>query len=136
MNIRKEIEDLQEYTLEEKKHNNVFMEKSVQHKFLEGYIGVILNNIDSSESFEVYAYLKDKDIIACPLLLKKFNDIVSATDYYEKIVSLIENNDNDYIINHLKLGLWAKKWPPKRPPKRHENNLVNRLHFWNQSDII
>lgn len=55
MNIRKEIEDLQEYTLEEKKHNNVFMEKSVQHKFLEGYIGVILNNIDSSESFEVYA---------------------------------------------------------------------------------
>ena len=105
MNIRKEIENLKEYTSDEEKHENVTIYKSVQHDFLEGYVGVILNDVDNSKSFEVYAYLKDKDIIACPLLFKKFDDIVSATGYYEEIISLIENNEPKYILNRFKIGL-------------------------------
>ena len=105
MDIRKEIEELKKYTSNEKKHNNVSIYKTVQHNFLEGQIGAVLNDIDNSKSFEVYAYLKDKDIIACPLLFKKFNDVVSATGYYDEIKFLIENNDSDYILNRFKIGL-------------------------------
>ena len=105
MNIRNEIQELKKFLQEEKKHNNVVIYKSVQHEFVGGYIGVILNDIDNSKSFEVYAYIKDKDIIACPLLFKKFKDIVSATEYYEEIIFLIENNEPEYIINRCKIGL-------------------------------
>ncbi len=103
MNIRKEIENLQQYTIKEEKHEKVSIYKTVQHEFLGGYIGATLNAIDDSKSFEVYVYLKDKDIIACPLLLKKFNDIILATAYYEETVSLIENNESEYILDRLKI---------------------------------
>ena len=105
MNIRNEIEELQKYTSKVKKHNNSSIYKTVQHSFLDGYIGALLNDIDNSKSYEVYLYIKDKDIIACPLLFKQFNDIVSATEYYEEIIFLIENKEPEYIINRCKIGL-------------------------------
>lgn len=105
MNIRKEIEELKKYTSQVRKHNKSSIYKTEQHGFLDGYIGAILNEIDNSKSFEVYLYIKDKDIIACPLLFKQFKDIVSATEYYEEIIFLIENNDPDYIVNRCKIGL-------------------------------
>ena len=105
MNIRKEIEKLKKYTSNEEIHENTLIFKTVQHEFAGAYIGVMLNDIDDSRSFEVYAYVKDKDIIACPLLFKKFTDIMLATEYYKKIVFLIENNETEYILNRLKMGV-------------------------------
>lgn len=105
MKLKKEIEELKKYTSEVRKNNNVSIYKTVQHNFLTGQIGVILNDINDSKSFEVYVYVKEKDIIACPLLFKKFNDVVSATGYYEEVVSLIENNEPEYILNRCKIGI-------------------------------
>lgn len=122
MNIRKEIEKLKKYTSNEEIHENTLIFKTVQHEFAGAYIGVMLNDIDDSRSFEVYAYVKDKDIIACPLLFKKFTDIMLATEYYEKIVFLIENNETEYILNRLKMGVWEKKRPPKRPQNDTKNH--------------
>lgn len=105
MELRKEIEKLKKYSSEVRKNNNVSIYKTVQHDFLSGQIGVILNDINDSKSFEVYTYVKEKDVIACPLLFKRFDDVVSATSYYQELVYLIENNEPEYILNCFKIGL-------------------------------
>lgn len=105
MNIVDIIQDLKQYKIENKKTDDKNIYKSIQHNFLEGYIGAIMNNDLSDDSYEVYLYIKDKENIVSPLLLKKYNDVVTATNYFDELVYLIENNSEEAIINHCKIGL-------------------------------
>ena len=105
MNIVDIIQDLKQYKTENKKTDDKNIYKSTQHNFLEGYIGAIMNNDTSDDSYEVYLYIKDKEDIVSPLLLKKYNDVVNATNYFDELVYLIENNSEETIINRCKIGL-------------------------------
>ena len=76
-----------------------------QIEFLDGWIEVIINQYIRDDSYEVYLCIKTKDKIACPLLYKKFNNVMDAKIYYEDIKNLIENNNENFIVNRCKIGL-------------------------------
>lgn len=104
MKIDRIIEELKSFcmknTIEDKEVYN-----TIQKDFLDGQIGVIMNKIINTENMEVYLYIKSKENIVCPLLLKKFMGVFDAKSYYDEIVALIENNSEEYIINRCKIGL-------------------------------
>lgn len=101
MNINLIIDELRNYSLgsnmEEKK-----IIKTSQQTFMEGFIGVLLNECKESNNYEVYLYIKRKDLIACPLLLEKYNNVTDASNYYEKLLDFIQNNTPENIINRCK----------------------------------
>ena len=53
MNIVDIIQDLKQYKTENKKTDDKNIYKSIQHNFLEGYIGAIMNNDTSDDTYEV-----------------------------------------------------------------------------------
>ena len=76
---------------------------SYQQKYLNGYAGVIINNID--DRFEVYTYIKNKDKIASPLLLWKTDSEEKANNYYNRLVEIIKSQDYNVLIGFCKSGL-------------------------------
>lgn len=101
MNIAEIIQDLKKHcTNNTKEDKTVF--KSTQNAFMEGFIGVMLNECTESNNYEVYLYIKDKDLIASPLLLGKYKNVIDATNYYEELVDFIKNNTPESIINRCR----------------------------------
>ncbi len=114
MNIIEIIQDLKEYCTSNTKEDKTIF-KSSQNTFMEGFIGVMLNECNESNNYEVYLYVKDKDLIASPLLLEKYKNVIDATNYYEELVDFIKNNTPESIVNRCKNTIL--KSPPKSTPK-------------------
>lgn len=104
MKIDRIIEELKSFCMKNTKEDKEVY-NTTQKDFLDGQIGVIMNKIINTENMEVYLYIKSKENIVCPLLLKKFMGVFDAKSYYDEIVDLIENNPEEYIINRCKIGL-------------------------------
>ncbi len=114
MNIIEIIQDLKEYCTSNTKEDKTIF-KSSQNTFMEGFIGIMLNECNESNNYEVYLYVKDKDLIASPLLLEKYKNVIDATNYYEELVDFIKNNTPESIVNRCKNTIL--KSPPKSTPK-------------------
>ena len=101
------INELQDYCFnnEELKKERKELFDNYQIEFLNGFIGVLLNQYIDENKFDVYVSIKSKDKIACPLLYKSFNNVMDAKTYYNDIKNLIDNNDEKFIINRCKIGL-------------------------------
>ncbi len=107
MKLNAIIEELQDYCF---KDENIKKEKkelfdNYQIEFLDGFIGVLLNQYIDKNKFDVYISIKSKDKIVCPLLYKSFDNIMDAKIYYNDIKNLIDNNDENFIANRCKIGL-------------------------------
>lgn len=107
MKIENIIKELQNYCSSEETECNQEKEmfKNYQIEFLNGFIGIICNQYKNIEKYEVYLNIKNTDEIACPLLYRSFNNVLDASNYYEELKNLIENNDEKYIINRCKIGI-------------------------------
>lgn len=107
MKIENIISELQSYCPSEETEytQEKDMFKNYQIEFLDGYIGIICNQYKNTGRYEVYLNIKNVDEIACPLLYKTFNNVLDASNYYEELKNLIENNDEKYIINRCKIGI-------------------------------
>ena len=101
MNIAEVIQDLQKYCISNTKEDKTIY-KTSQNTFTEGFVGVMLNECTDSNDYEVYLYIKDKDLIASPLLLEKYKNVIDATNYYEELVDFIKNNTPENIVNRCK----------------------------------
>jgi hypothetical protein len=104
MKIANIILELEKFCNDNKKEEKSIF-KTKQKEFFDGYIGVMLNECINSNLYETYIYIKNNDSIACPLLLKKNKDVIEATNYYDELVNLIENNTPEYIIERCKIGI-------------------------------
>ena len=104
MKVDNIIEELKSFCTQNNKEDKEVY-NAIQKDFLDGQIGVIMNKSINTENMEVYLYIKSKDNIVCPLLLKKFMGVFDAKSYYDEIIDLIENNSEEYIINRCKIGL-------------------------------
>lgn len=103
MNIIGIIQELKQYEIKNEKNNNKNVYRTIQNSFLDGYIGVIMNQIHNDDSYEVYLYIKEKENIVSPLLLRRFKDVFSAVNYFDELVYLIENNTEEVIIERCKI---------------------------------
>ena len=107
MKVNAIIDELQKYCFNDedikKKKKDLF--DNYQIEFLDGFIGILLNQYLDMNKFDVYVSIKSKDKIACPLLYKSFNNIMDAKMYYNDIKNLIDNNDENFIANRCKIGL-------------------------------
>lgn len=101
MNIAEIIRDLKKYCLDNVKEEKTIF-KSSQNSFMDGFIGIMLNECSKSDNYEVYLYIKNKDLIASPLLLKKYKNVIDATNYYEELVDFVKNNTLENIIRRCK----------------------------------
>lgn len=104
MKIDVVIEELKNFCTENTKGDKEIF-NTIQKDFLDGQIGIMMNKNTNNADIEVYLYMKSKKNIVCPLLLKKFISDFDATNYYDEVVNLIENNSEEYIINRCKIGL-------------------------------
>lgn len=107
MKLENIINELQEYCFIEKKEDNQDKDifKNYQIEFLDGFIGIICNQYNNIDKYEVYLNIKNTSEIACPLLYKTFKNVLDANNYYEELKNLIDNNDEKYIINRCKIGI-------------------------------
>lgn len=101
MNITEIIQDLKKHCINNTKEDKTIF-KTSQNSFMGGFIGVILNECTESNDYEVYLYIKDKELIASPLLLEKYKNVIDATNYYEELVDFIRNNTPESIVNRCK----------------------------------
>ena len=99
------IDELQDYCFDDKKtiSNEKEMLNNYQIEFLDGFIGIILNQFTETVEYEVYLNIKNKNKIVCPLLYKIFNNVIEAEKYYKELKKLIDNNDEKNIINRCKI---------------------------------
>lgn len=99
------IDELQEYCFNDKEtikyKKDMFAD--YQTEFLDGWIEIIINQYIRDDSYEVYLNIKTKDKIACPLLYKRFNNVMDAKMYHNELKNLIENNDEKFIVNRCKI---------------------------------
>ena len=107
MDLNTIIDDLQEYCYEDEESIKLDKEMfdNYQIEFLDGFIGIIINQYKDSNKFEVYLSIKNKNKIACPLLYKEFNNVMDAKIYYKELKNLVDNSDEKNIINRCKKGL-------------------------------
>ena len=98
------IDELQEYCFEDKEsikdRKDLF--DNYQIEFLDGWIGILLNQYLYKDKYEVYISIKTKDKIACPLLYKSFSNVMDAKMYYNELKNLIDNNNENFVINRCK----------------------------------
>lgn len=102
MNIDGIIDELNKYCTAVSKDINKDIYKTTQLNLEDGSIGVIINELLEIKEFEGYLYIKRKDKIACPLLYKKFNNPIDATNYFNELDDMIQNKPIDYIIARCK----------------------------------
>lgn len=76
---------------------------SYQTNYLDGYGGVIINSFDNK--FEIYAYIKNKELIASPLLYWKTDKEESAIRYYNILVNIIDSQDYNVLKGFCVSGL-------------------------------
>lgn len=100
MEINEIINELKVYVCENNKEDKSIF-KTFQKEFLTGFIGAMLNEC-KNDNYEAYIYIKNKDSIVSPLLLKKYSNVVDATNYYNELLYLIKDNSEDIIINKCK----------------------------------
>lgn len=105
MKIDTIIDDLQEYCFEDKASikDKKDLFDNYQVEFLDGWIGLLLNQYLYKEKYEVYICIKSKNKIACPLLYKEFNNIIDAKMYYNELKNLLDKNNENLIINRCKI---------------------------------
>ena len=103
MQIESLISELKEYVKKSDYSENKEILDSYQTKYLNGYGGVIINSFDNK--FEIYVYLKNNDLIVCPLLYWKTNSKTSAINYYNILKSIIESQDFNVLIGFCKSGI-------------------------------
>lgn len=107
MKLNAIIDELQDYCFDNKETicNEKEMFDNYQIEFLDGFIGIIVNQFTETGKYEVYLNIKNKNKIACPLLYKIFNNVDEAKNYYKELKKLIDNNNEKYIINRCKIKL-------------------------------
>ena len=105
MNLAEIIDDLQEYCYEEKTsfEGSKEMIDDYQIEFLDGYIGIVVNQYIGKNKFEVYLHIKTIDKIACPLLYKTFYEEEEAKKYHEELKKFINDNNEKNIVNRCKI---------------------------------
>ena len=103
MDIDTLIDMLIDYCRDSNKSDDKEIFNSYQQKYLNGYAGVIINNID--DRFEVYTYINNKDKITSPLLLWKTDSEEKANNYYNRLVEIIKSQDYNDLIDFCKSGL-------------------------------
>ena len=103
MVVKSIINELKENCTSEEKNEEASIYKSFQTSFLDGYIGVIINEL-SDKKYEVYSYIKDDSNITCPLLYKKYDLEKEAVTYYDSILEVISTKNIDKIIDFIKKG--------------------------------
>ena len=101
MNIEDKIEELKKESvinrIDEKKEIYIFEEVN----FKDFEIGTIINEYDN-EIFEVYMYIKGYNKSASKILLKEFNNLDSAKEYYKELLLLAKEGNLDKIIEKSK----------------------------------
>ena len=103
MNIDELIQKLSMYKKEANKLVDKEVFKSFQQKYLDGYAGSIINKIDNK--YEIYLYIKNKDVIASPLLYWKTDSEEKAINYFDKLIEIIKSLDYNVLIGFCKSGL-------------------------------
>ena len=102
MNIEDKIEELKKESsinrTDEKKEIYIFEEVN----FKDFEIGTIINEYDN-EIFEVYMYIKGYNKSASKILLKEFNNLDSAKEYYKELLLLAKEGNLDKIIEKSKV---------------------------------
>lgn len=65
--------------------------------------GTIINAVD--DIYEVYCYVAttDDSIVVSSLLLEEFSDISKALEYYQKLASMMKENDIIFLFNKCKI---------------------------------
>jgi len=101
MNVEDKIEELKKVSrtnrIDEKKEIYIFEEVN----FKDFEIGTIINEYDN-EIFEVYMYIKGYNKSASKILLKEFNNLDSAKEYYKELLLLAKEGNLDKIIEKSK----------------------------------
>lgn len=103
MKIDTLIDTLKEYAEKSDKSENKEIFKSYQTEYLDGYGGVIINSFD--QKYEIYAYIKNKDKIASPLLYWKTDKEDSSINYYNILISIINSQDYSILKGFCKSNL-------------------------------
>ena len=102
MEIGEIIKDIKSSLSTNIKSNDSIVYKSFQVRVLDGYFGTVINQIKDNNEYEVYSYLKNKYDIASPLNLKHFNNIDKASEYFNKILDIVNSDNVDNIIDFCK----------------------------------
>ncbi len=97
------IDTLKEYVKKSDPSDNKEILKSYQTEYLDGFGGVIINSFD--EKYEIYAYIKNKDKIASPLLYWKTDKEDSSINYYNILINIINSQDFSILKGFCKSGL-------------------------------
>jgi cellobiose-specific phosphotransferase system component IIB len=103
MQINELIGILKDYVKKSDQSDNKEIFDSYQTKYLDGYGGVIINSFDNK--FEIYAYIKNKELIASPLLYWKTDKAESAVKYYNILVNIIDSQDYNVLKGFCISGL-------------------------------
>ena len=103
MQINELIGILKDYVKKSDQSDNKEIFNSYQTKYLDGYGGVIINSFDNK--YEIYAYIKNKESIASPLLYWKTDKEDSAVKYYNILVNIIDSQDYNVLKGFCISGL-------------------------------
>lgn len=103
MQINELIKLLKDYVKKSDDFNDKEIFDSYQTSYLDGYGGVIINSFDNK--FEIYAYIKNKELIASPLLYWKTDKEESAIKYYNILVNIIDSQDYNVLKGFCVSGL-------------------------------
>lgn len=107
MKVNDIINELLDYCFND--HNTIEEDKDLfnnyQIEYLDGFIGIIMNQYKNIDGFEVYLNIKSTDKIACPLLYKQFKNVIEAKNYFDELKNLIDNNTEEYVANRCKIGV-------------------------------
>ena len=103
MQINVLIDLLKNYVKKSDVSENKEIYNSYQTEYLDGYAGVIINSFDNK--YEIYAYIKNKELIASPLLYWKTDKEESAVRYYDILVNIIDSKDYNVLKGFCISGL-------------------------------
>ena len=96
MDVENKIEQLKSKSIEnrntDKKEIYIFEEINFDNY----EIGAIINEYEN-DTFEVYLYVKGSQTVASKLLLKEFNNLDEAKEYYKEILTLAKSGNLDKI---------------------------------------
>ena len=101
--IKEIIDELNEYSIENRTNENKEVYIFEELNFEEYECGVIINEYDNN-IFEVYLYIKGNEKAASKLLLKEFDNLEEAKNYYKELLILAKEGNLDKIKE--KITLW------------------------------
>jgi len=102
METSKIIKELKDYCKTNNDIDDNIVYKSFQVQFLDGYFGTVINHKKKKNEYEVFSYLKNKYEIASPLQYKEFTTVEKANEFFDEILSLVNEGNIDKIIEFCK----------------------------------